>query len=907
MPEKYEDKNNDLEDMISNSEEETTENTESGFDFQEFVVKVQDKIDIYYPIVERNVRKYSKKAYATVKKYLPTVLKGYHKIYDPTANRFRILGASKQFQEFDKHVKDKLVDVPDLQTIMDDSNNKKAKKVKKVRLTKKDKEPEQVSEEPKIGLIASLLKDQSNGAKAVIIGVLLVLLVVVFFLEVTAFLAPFTGSEKSYSIGVVVLAINIGTILWGLFAGDNYGATRYTIFSDFFGLMFKTGLSNAEIFDIALKYVDYLADCQNKLNIRFNLDSEMLMYEPQENANLDYNDYVPMIFELPIGQYEILLNEVSNSNDYMLKNLGLIPNIRGSKVYYHDRFLTFSFDDFLITRVLGKTRKDFKLDDLKQIYTDLDTNYSFSDRKALQNDNKLKDLGFSKKAINIFRILEERVEDFGIKPLPASDKYHRNTEYAVEIHAELVNGTTQRTLSRIAEQLGAVKGIGITPITRKSRNDSETILRFQYPTQVAGRKVKYTQMLKEANEGIINIGSTSEGDFVVQYPRGDDPFFVLIGGISRSGKSTFATRLITQALLLNDGNGFYDYDHVFIGSKKVKDDYKTPLGWHKLGMYLTSDALDQYEMLNKIDKYMTDRANIISGAGCVNIAEFNKKHKDNKLGKVLLVMDEYKNTQTEAEEIKIETDAGKKKLNELIESRLVSMASLHGSRGLNIIVMTQSFAKNSVGRVRDTLGSQFLGYADKDVWNSIDTSQEVSSYLKDKKGKRKGLFMVKAPDFEPVDPNSYFTEYAGFVEVKTHYHDKDDLVVNFDRTYETGKVFLSPDYLLEQQQVQEEQEEEIPEMPAMSTTSEPTELAQEETKKPEILESQEPLVTVNDTEQTPDLINNLLDLEDSEEDISEEILEQQSEEPEQKEPLEVPKEQESEKLSFDFSNFDIDL
>ena len=44
--------------------------------------------------------------------------------------------------------------------------------------------------------------------------------------------------------------------------------------------------------------------------------------------------------------------------------------------------------------------------------------------------------------------------------------------------------------------------------------------------------------------------------------------------------------MIATALYLSDGDGYFDYQDVFIASVKAKDDY-FPLKWEEKGMFIT--------------------------------------------------------------------------------------------------------------------------------------------------------------------------------------------------------------------------------------------------------------------------------------------------------------------------------
>ena len=335
---------------------------------------------------------------------------------------------------------------------------------------------------------------------------------------------------------------------------------------------------------------------------------------------------------------------------------------------------------------------------------------------------------------------------------------------------------------------------GITPSLIDGENDKTIYLKFKYKVDVKSREFKFKDILEQAKAGVINIGATDGGDYVVKYPRQDDPFFALIGGLSRSGKSTFATRLITNALYLADDNECYDYQDVFIASVKAKDDY-FPLKWEEKGMFITDSPVETYKMLLKINDIAQKRAEIFRENGCVNIKQYNKKFKNNnKMGKILLVMDEYRNTLDSAERMgKVEIGGNEiKNLSLEIEKLYTSINTLHGSRGVNTICITQKFAKSKggLGMVADSLDSRFLGYAEADVWNTQDKSETISKHLKSKSEQRRGLFLINATAFQQSNVEEFEVDrIGGFVETRTHYIDTQEIADNFDRYFETDEKY----------------------------------------------------------------------------------------------------------------------
>ncbi|EGO8962861.1 hypothetical protein D3I29_15255, partial [Enterococcus faecalis] len=399
---------------------------------------------------------------------------------------------------------------------------------------------------------------------------------------------------------------------------------------------------------------------------------------------------------------------------------------------------------------------------------------------------------FSRKGRQIINKLRQDAtkEKLGMYPHDAFGESIIENKYFIKIKMVLQN-TNKAKAKSLLNEIGLITGI--TPSLIDAENDKTIYLKFKYKVNVKSREFKFKDILEQAKDGVINIGATDAGDYIVKYPRNDDALNALIGGLSGSGKSTFATRLITNALYLDDGNGFYDYQDIFIGSVKAKDDY-FPLKWEEKGMFMTDNPIEIYKMLLKINDIAEKRAEIFRKNGCVNIKDYNKKFKNNKMGKILLVMDEYRNTLDSAERLgKVEVNGVEiKNLAKEIENLYSSMNTLHRSRGYSTFCITQKFAKTNggLGMVADTLDSRFLGYAEADVWNTQDKTETISRYLKSKSEQRIGLFMINASSFSQTNKDVVEVDkISDFVETKTHYIATKEIADNFDRFFETNKKY----------------------------------------------------------------------------------------------------------------------
>lgn len=151
---------------------------------------------------------------------------------------------------------------------------------------------------------------------------------------------------------------------------------------------------------------------------------------------------------------------------------------------------------------------------------------------------------------------------------------------------------------------------------------------------------------RNANKGYLNLGNSRTGEYMMKLPRADELTSVLIGGISRSGKSTLSTQLILNLLYLRT-NGKYDYDNVCIAT--VKDEDYMANGFKDAGMLVESEPLKIYRMLKYVDAKVTERKQLFIDNDVKNIKEYNRSYPTEHLGKWLVVFDEYANTLAAAE------------------------------------------------------------------------------------------------------------------------------------------------------------------------------------------------------------------------------------------------------------------
>lgn len=471
---------------------------------------------------------------------------------------------------------------------------------------------------------------------------------------------------------------------------------------------------------------------------------------------------------------------VKRLDDVAFKNFYLIPskkNAYGKSYYINDGRCLVSLDQVLgdepfekltkalrATPQLAKCYPEFKQDIAKE--------HKKNKRKRISDYIESQSLPIE--AANILSFINENSKKLGFRLSDLNGKNIEGNDNYVKLKVRLGENMTLASVKKNLELLE-------TKVNCKANltmGNQDPWLTCFYGTEKTGHAMKMDEVITDGHTGVIQLGQGKMGPVNLKIPRGDRPLFVSLGGMSRGGKSLLAKRLILTLLNLQNENGIYDYQDCYVGTVKPED-YLSE-GYGDAGIVVQETPAGIYDMLKKVDSQATERQQDFFKTRTTNIKEYNEK-STKKMGKILIVLDEYENALSSGTSEK--TPDGQN-LAQAIESLALKIAQEHGSRGVSMIVITQNFQKQSLGRLSDGLGSKFLGYANSNVWDSVEPTREISSYLKNETDRR-GLFFVNAPEFEPASPVAKFD--CGFIKVRTNYLDGGQPAIN--RKFETSAKF----------------------------------------------------------------------------------------------------------------------
>lgn len=528
-------------------------------------------------------------------------------------------------------------------------------------------------------------------------------------------------------------------------------------------------------FDTLLK----LYQCLNGARQGVSFDDFILL----SNLKINHEDSFEAVLSIDISlKYQQA--KVVNLDDYMLKELRILPDSKTGQYIYNGR-LKQDVLPIIKRQPLRETVNKMLLSGNYKIYPELLDLAVQKEKSALlkhQQDyvdkNHLPD-----KIWSIWKYFDNNSESLGFSYWDNNSNSVTGSSSYISMRMRLIGNTTYSDAKKKSDLVA--KQLRCDVMTKVISSDHGSFQMTFVLGQIIAPVTTDVKTIKEyASKGKLMLGNSQTGKYMVDLPRDDDLTAILCGAQSRSGKSTMITQVILSMLYLKT-NGKFDYSDVYIAT--VKDEDYISNGFKQSGMLVKSEVHEIYAMLQHIDEQATMRKQLFIASRVKNIKEYNRKHPNKILGKLLLVFDEYANTLAAAEGERVEVGGKKIQLRDAIERIMVKISQEHGSRGVSIIVITQQFSKGEVGRLFDTTNIQILGYARGNVWNSIDNSQEMSKYLESKSEQRRGLFFVNAPDLKTENPQISFN--SGYTEVRTANIDTQEIYDNFDRKFKTASNY----------------------------------------------------------------------------------------------------------------------
>lgn len=330
-----------------------------------------------------------------------------------------------------------------------------------------------------------------------------------------------------------------------------------------------------KVFDIAwikefTDYIDINDTSDNKavifslMSIVFStindieLNTRASFYDDKtEIVNL-YGNFIAL--KMSFSSYYIDYYVSSYLNEDYCKNRYLLPIVDTNNIFLDINYLIDLNEDAFVQRLIeNNLGNDWKsIQDYKQ-------NKQFEEIARRQEiyEDKINSIVKSKKAKEIVKFLDKQGETFGLSLWNLNKASITETDNALVVRC-LLNGDT--TIGKVKKSLATIsKKVRINVVAKELSDKGSINLVFQLNGDYTGKLLTVNDVVGNAEKGIFDMGKGDLGEVVLNLPREDFPA-TLLGGLSRSGKSTLATMLITSILSMQESNDSKSYQDVFIGT-----------------------------------------------------------------------------------------------------------------------------------------------------------------------------------------------------------------------------------------------------------------------------------------------------------------------------------------------------
>ncbi len=313
------------------------------------------------------------------------------------------------------------------------------------------------------------------------------------------------------------------------------------------------------------------------------------------------------------------------------------------------------------------------INDYNKIEKDATSEYSVDNVAISSEKNEVKKDLIENNCKNLYTILK----DYGIKVKQIDPMLVQVTSRFYRFKVELYSGETIRSIEKykddISRGLEAQGPIMISniPGTRYIAID------VCYDLNPAPLPLtKYLNIL-DSYHGKLDIlaGESVDGNFKV-IDLGD-AVHMLVAGTTGSGKTLFLYSLICSLLFKNDSN---DLDFIFVDPKQTDFIFFEHLSSCHDKKIITDpeEAINMIKWINEVER--PRRIKMFKGCKARDIISYNSKNPNNKMKRIVLIIDEYADLVRTADNLGIRKE---------FENSLSQAAAMVRSIGIHIILATQ--------------------------------------------------------------------------------------------------------------------------------------------------------------------------------------------------------------------------
>lgn len=512
------------------------------------------------------------------------------------------------------------------------------------------------------------------------------------------------------------------------------------------------------------------------------------------DMTLDFDDKLGVVLQLDLeNANDKAINTLVNI-DYLqpFENFGEFYVVANNKAYI-------MFDIYLSKTIYNKTF------DFVEIFKDNESYFIyFKDFEAIRKKNRINDLqeklenqGLDINANKLMTILdkiEDNKEELGFNAWDSFGKSIDGNKNYIRLNCKFLKGVNISNLKKDIIESIINEDIEITASINSKQTFTLTIIFKKF---IDDFELKYDDLVSYAREkNQILLGKTITGEFLADMTT--NAFFPFISGESGSGKSVTTMGEMVQILEMRD----FNFEDIFvISGGKTGDYYEAEFDERGALILDVLEELTENGVISEEDKViqitrafelavkkMFQREALFKKYKVKNIYNYNEavdKNKINgeKMGEILIVIDEAQSLLNVADSYKIDKVSCKDK----ILSQIRKILSQGRASGFKLLYVTQSAKVSDLGEgIKDGLTLEILGRNKSNVLMGVDKSGALSKYfaqLSASGRKTEGVVFVRSSVIQPTSEQLNFKD--GFILCKTPYIDNKTIAKGFKQSFET--------------------------------------------------------------------------------------------------------------------------
>lgn len=313
--------------------------------------------------------------------------------------------------------------------------------------------------------------------------------------------------------------------------------------------------------------------------------------------------------------------------------------------------------------------------------------------------------GLPDRVANMLVTIAKNKEDWGFSYWRVGNQGLTGNDFYVRCRMKLIGSNSYKSVQKHKGEIQTKFGRSVL-FSQTGEDTSSFYLTVSLKSQLEKVEIKAKDLIPYANVNRLFMGNSLTGPLAPRWNNNAN--HALIAANTGEGKTTLMLAMLANLTMMKD----YDYKNLIIASSSKAGDYAP---FEKAGASVGAGLPAILDALKKVNAEGLRREEVFKKAGVGDLWHFNKKHPNEKMSRIILVIDELENAVSSPD-----------KLSKEIMSQLVYGLNIWRSEGILFVGGAQTPQKKTLDRIMDKVTLLAIGNNKKSV--TSDFATEITDY-----------------------------------------------------------------------------------------------------------------------------------------------------------------------------------